>query len=452
MPLIGAVADDLTGATTTGVLLARSKARTAVYFNETAAQNAKDASALDAILISSNSRPLKPAEAYDKVYSATTALLNMGVKYFTKRIDTTLRGGVGVEIDAMLDAIEKFGVKDTVAIVVPAMPQSRRILVGGYSVIDGTALINTPVAQDVRTPVYENYIPRLIDGQSRKKVGLVELGTVLKGVNDIKRKLKAQRQDGCEVIVVDAITLEDVETIATACVELKWNVLSVDPGPFTAKLAFCRGLIREEEPNIPTETLDGTGKTVLIAAGSASPITKKQMAVLTEDDRHKRVSVEPIPLINGGEEARQEIMRAVVEGVKLIETCQPRAILFETALHGTLLNLDDEDEKRGYRGGQSADNINACLGEIIKEMLAKVGRERIAGLYTTGGDTMVNVCTALGVQCLEVVDYVIAQTDVGRMLGNEYEGMPIVGKGGLTGNNQTACDIVDRLFREATRK
>ena len=37
MPLIGSVADDLTGATTTGVLLARSKARTAVFFNVEAA-------------------------------------------------------------------------------------------------------------------------------------------------------------------------------------------------------------------------------------------------------------------------------------------------------------------------------------------------------------------------------------------------------------------------------
>mgnify|MGYP000458909104 CR=1 FL=1 len=42
MPLIGAVADDLTGATTTGVLLARSKARTAVFFNEEAAQKERD--------------------------------------------------------------------------------------------------------------------------------------------------------------------------------------------------------------------------------------------------------------------------------------------------------------------------------------------------------------------------------------------------------------------------
>lgn len=43
MPLIGAVADDLTGATTTGVLLARSKARTAVFFNEEAAKKRQPA-------------------------------------------------------------------------------------------------------------------------------------------------------------------------------------------------------------------------------------------------------------------------------------------------------------------------------------------------------------------------------------------------------------------------
>ena len=74
MPLIGAVADDLTGATTTGVLLARSKARTAVFFNEEAAQEARETASLDAILISSNSRPLPKEEAYDKVKSATNAL------------------------------------------------------------------------------------------------------------------------------------------------------------------------------------------------------------------------------------------------------------------------------------------------------------------------------------------------------------------------------------------
>ena len=139
MPLIGSVADDLTGATTTGVLLARSKARTAVFFNVDAAVKGEGTDELDAILISSNSRALPANEAYEKVKTAAEALKGMGVKYFQKRIDTTLRGGVGVEIDAILDVLPE----GTVAVVVPAMPQSRRILVGGYSVIDGVALINT---------------------------------------------------------------------------------------------------------------------------------------------------------------------------------------------------------------------------------------------------------------------------------------------------------------------
>ena len=447
MPLIGAVADDLTGATTTGVLLARSKARTAVFFNEEAAEKTEGIDELDAILISSNSRPLPANEAYDKVKSATIALKKMGVEYFSKRIDTTLRGGVGVEIDAMLDQMKE----GTVAVVVPAMPQSRRILVGGYSVIDGVALINTPVAQDVRTPVKENYIPRLLEGQTRRKVGLVTLDKVLAGEEVIEEALAEQKKAGCEVIVVDGITLEDVENIAKACISLRWDVVAVDPGPFTSKLAFYRELISAEEPNIPPQA-DEAGKTVLIAAGSATPVTKKQMEILCQDPRHVRVSVEPLPLIEGGDVALDEVFKAVNKAAELLESDnQPRAILFETALHGELLNLDEEDNKRHYAGGMSANRINAGLGMIISQLLEKVGKEKVAGLYTTGGDTMVNVCYQLGVECIEVMDYVIPQTDLGRLVGSKYSGLPVVGKGGLTGNDNTACDIVSRLFRESAR-
>ena len=447
MPLIGAVADDLTGATTTGVLLARSKARTAVFFNEEAAVKAEGVEDLDAILISSNSRPLPANEAYEKVKSATAALKRMGVKYFSKRIDTTLRGGVGVEIDAMMDVVGD----DAVAVVVPAMPQSRRILVGGYSVIDGVALINTPVAQDVRTPVKENYIPRLLGQQTRRNVNLVTLDEVLEGEEAIRDALEAAREAGGEVIIVDAITIEDVEEIAKACIELKWNVIAVDPGPFTSKLAYYRDLIGQEEPNIPPEA-EEDGRTVLIAAGSATPVTKKQMEVLCEDPRHVRISVDPVALIEGGDAALDEAFRAVHKAEDLLNSENPpRAILFETALHGELLNLAEEDSKRHYAEGMSADRINAGLGTIISQLLQLCGREKVAGLYTTGGDTMVNVCYQLGVECIEVMDYVIPQTDIGRLVGS-YDGLPIVGKGGLTGNDRTACDIVDRLFREAARK
>ncbi len=446
MPKIGAVADDLTGATTTGVLLARSKARTAVFFNEQAALKAEDMDELDAILISSNSRPYSADDAYKSVTEATQALQNMGVRYYSKRIDTTLRGGVGVEIDAMMDVIKD----DVIAVVVPAMPQSRRIVVGGYSIIDSVALIRTPVAQDVRTPVKENFVPRLLRKQSNRQLGLVKLDTVLKGPTAIAKKLLKRRMNGDEIIVVDAVSIEDVEAIAQACVQLRWNVLAVDPGPFTAKLAYCRGLIQAEEPNIPENTVDGQGKTVICVAGSATPVTKRQMEVLCEDPRHARVSIDPVQLINGGAAGEAETENTANKIIALLSQPEPpRAILMETALHGVLLNLDKEDSERNYYNGQCADMINAYLGEMVKRVLTRK-RGQIAGLYCTGGDTEVNVCNALGVQCLEVVDYVIAQTDIGRLTG-EYKGIPIIGKGGLTGTDNIVLDIVDRLFKEAAR-
>lgn len=371
----------------------------------------------------------------------------MGVVYFSKRIDTTLRGGIGTEINAMLDVMGG----DAVAVVVPSMPQSRRIVVGGYSVIDGVALPNTPVAQDVRTPVHECSVPRLLEEQTGCKIGLLPLGTVLKGRGCIAEELARQRTLGYQVIVVDAITLEDIEEIAAACVSLDWNVLAVDPGAFTAKLAYCRGLTSPEAPNVPEKTADGTGKTVLIAAGSATPVTKKQMAVLCQDPRHLQVSVNPVPLIDGSRSAEKEVERAVGQIMALLEqTVPPRAILIETALHNDILDLSQEDRKRGYANGMSADRINGGLGAIVQMVLEQAGRDRIAGLYTTGGDTMVSICFQLGTECLEMLDYVIAQTDVGRMCG-KYQGMPIIGKGGLTGHDTIVPEIVDRLFREAAR-
>ena len=357
-----------------------------------------------------------------------------------------MRGGIGVEIDAMLDYMDE----GTVAVVVPAMPQSKRILVGGYSIIDSVALVDTPVAQDVRTPVLENYIPKLLDGQSRRKIGCVTLESILSGKIETKKALKTARHNGADIIVVDAVTLDHIELIAKACLELKWNILAVDPGPFTSKLAFCPKLIHEEKDNIPIETADETGKFVLIAAGSATPVTKKQMEVLCQDNRHKRISINPISLIDVGDVALAEIDITLNHVRSVFENENPRVILLETALHNELLNLDIEDKKRGYASGMSANRINSGLGNIVARIIEDLGRDKIAGIYTTGGDTMVNVCYQLEAECIEVLDYVIPQTDVCRMLG-KYQGMPIIGKGGLTGNESIVLDIVDRLFKESSR-
>ena len=65
---------------------------------------------------------------------------------------------------------------------------------------------------------------------------------------------------------------------------------------------------------------------------------------------------------------------------------------------------------------------------------------------------MVNVCYQLGVECIEVLDYVIPQTDIGRLIGSLYSGLPVVGKVDLPVMTIRHANIVTRLFNEAARK
>lgn len=441
---LGIVADDLTGATTLGVVLARSGIKTAAFF-DTDSFTASE-STWQAMVISSDSRPLPKAEAQSRVRNATQMLQARGARYFTKRVDTTLRGGIGFEIDAMLEVLPQ----ETVAVVVPAMPQSRRILVGGYSVIDSIALSCTDVAKDVRTPVTETFVPDLLRAQTHHQVSHIPLSCVLKGHDCIGEALIAQQQAGSRVIVVDAISLNDVENIAQAVVNLNWNVLAVDPGPFTERLAWARGMVhndgRSEKPSLPKSQQQGS---IIAVAGSATPVTKRQLKALIEhDERVCHIPVDAELLLDKEHAADIEVERVVLQAQECVRNHQNAIFVFESALTGRLLDLNEEEQRFGLAHGEAAENINQGLGNIVKAILRCAGPE-IRGLYMTGGDTMVSVLKQLGASGIEMVDYVIPQTDLVKIIGGEYEGLVCVGKGGLTGPDDVINTIIEHIHREA---
>lgn len=79
-------------------------------------------------------------------------------------------------------------------------------------------------------------------------------------------------------------------------------------------------------------------------------MTKRQLGILLEDQRHVQVSVDPIPLIDGAWEATEEAESAVRRIMELMEGASaPRAVVIETALHGPVLNLAEEDAKGDMR-------------------------------------------------------------------------------------------------------
>lgn len=448
MAVIGVVADDFTGTASAGVLVARSQIKTGLFFDTAAVKRFEGADQLDAIYVSSNSRHLKAEEAYSKVAEATNTLKNMGIKYFSKKIDTTLRGGIGFEVDAMLDTLGN----EMIAVMVTAMPQSHRICVGGYSVIDGIILTETPVSKDVKTPVNESYVLDLVRKQTKRNVDLITLKDVLSGKNELKKRMVESVERGNRILIVDAITLEHIDSIAKACIELNWNILAVDPGAFTMKLLYHRRIAQEERPNIPKNKIKTGGKTVLGFVGSANPATKVQIEKLCGIDcKNKLLSVSPFALIKGGSSGKSEVERVISEIEMLLSGKEkPRAIIVETAMH-TVIDLHEEDKKHGYVKGTASKLLNEGLAKIAEEVLERVGKDRIAGLFLSGGDTMECICREIGVICIRAIDNIVSQIDVGRIIG-KYNGMPLVAKGGFCGDENIGMEIVNRLFLESERE
>lgn len=454
MPTVGIVADDLTGGTTVGALLARRGVPTTVLFGrDDIERDAAGAGAGDAVVVSTDSRAMPPEVAFGRVRAATQALLATGATRLSKRIDTTCRGGIGPEVEGMLSALPD----DHVAVVVPAMPQSRRIVVSGFSLIDSVLLARTDVAKDVRTPVTESHLPTLLRRQLTVPLGQVLIATVLAGAPAVAADLSRQRAEGARVFLVDATSLDDVETIAEAVVGLGWDVVCVDPGPFTEAMALRSGSVTagevvERSVRPDPEPRPGDDGTVVVVAGSATRVTHEQIARVRAAEGTATIGIDVVGLLSpAGPEAEEQ---RAVEAARRLAALDPAprvvVVAFDSVVTGQVQDPAELRRSSGLTATQIATRLADRLGRISRLVADELG-PGVAGFYLTGGDIMVRSVGALGARGVTLVDFVIPQVDQGALVGGPYDGLPVVCKGGLTGAPDTAVCAVNRIFDERIR-
>ena len=176
MPQCIVVADDLTGANATGVLLKKMNYQTYTVMNSERLELALFDSC-DCVMYPTDSRGVSSSLAYNRVYNVTNLLKEDGVKVYAKRIDSTMRGNVGSETDAILDALGD----DYIAIAAPCFPASGRIVIGGYMLVKGLPLHKTEVALDPKTPVTVSDVKQIFEQQSKYPVGSILMNDMMNG-------------------------------------------------------------------------------------------------------------------------------------------------------------------------------------------------------------------------------------------------------------------------------
>ncbi len=90
-------------------------------------------------------------------------------------------------------------------------------------------------------PITDSHVPSILQKQSYHKVTHITLSCVLQGQLALREQLVQQIEEGSRIIVIDAISNEDIDVIAEAMMTIKdFDVMPVDPGPLTAAYGYAK--------------------------------------------------------------------------------------------------------------------------------------------------------------------------------------------------------------------
>ncbi len=427
------IADDLTGANATGVLLKKMNYEAYTVMN-TERIELSTLTDCDCVLYPTDSRGIEPKMAYNRVYNVCSLLKEDDVKVYSKRIDSTLRGNLGSETDAMLDCLGD----DYIAVAAPCFPSSGRIVAGGYMLVGGLPLHKTDIAIDPKTPVKISEVAVLFDEQSRYKVSSIQLKDLMHGKHYLADLMNQCVLSGSRIIVLDCITQEDLDLIADAVITSGLKVVAVDPGVFTATLA--RKLITPSQKKEKSK--------ILAVVGSVNPNTTAQMKELWLSQRTYNVFVNTRELLESKGRREAETSRVAEE---ILNECGRNAVCTVT---GDGIYPENRIDFKPYmeRYNCSMDEVTGMINGAFAEITYRIFKAEptFRGLYTSGGDVTVAVCERFNTAGLSLKDEVLPLAAYGQFLKGEFEGVHIITKGGSQGGrdaiNQCITYLKEKLF------
>ena len=154
------IADDFTGALDTGVQFAARGAATSVI-TDPAFDFAGADDGLQVLVMDAETRHLRPEQAYSVVRKAAEHALAAGVCCIYKKTDSALRGNIGAELTAVVDAAGT----DRLPFI-PAFPKMNRITRDGVHLIDGVPVAQSVFGQDPFDPVRHSRVSDVLHEQS----------------------------------------------------------------------------------------------------------------------------------------------------------------------------------------------------------------------------------------------------------------------------------------------
>jgi 3-dehydrotetronate 4-kinase len=373
--LLGCIADDFTGATDLASNLVRAGMRALQTIGVPAGR--LDAS-VEAVVVALKSRTIAPAEAVAQSLAALRWLQGQGARqiYFKycSTFDSTAEGNIGPVTEALMDAM---GCGFTIA--TPAFPDNQRTVFKGY-LFAGDGLLNESGMQNhPLTPMTDPNLVRVLQAQTRRRVGLIDYRVVARGAPAIRERMAQLQAEGVGLAIVDALSNDDLLRLGPALADMP--LVTAGSG-VAVGLAANFGLA----PSAEASALPVAGGRQAIVSGSCSLATNRQVAHFIAAGR-PAWAVDALQVAAGVDVVAQALAWAgpLLEGgpVLIYSTADPAAV----------------------KAVQARLGVDAA-GALVEQALAAIARglvERgVRQLVVAGGETSGACVQALGVVQLQI--------------------------------------------------
>jgi uncharacterized protein YgbK (DUF1537 family) len=376
--LLGCIADDFTGATDLANMLVRGGMRTIQAIGVPTAPLSQE---VDAVVVALKSRTIAPAEAVAQSLAALGWLRQTGCAQFyfkyCSTFDSTPRGNIGPVTDALMDAL---GTDFTIAC--PAFPEAGRTICRGYLFVGDQLLSESGMKDHPLTPMTDANLVRVLEPQTRTKVGLIRYDSLARGAPRVREEMAALRRQGVGIAIADALGQSDLDCLVEACSQLP--LMTAGSGVGLAIAEYHRRCGRLAHAAVAARLPQVHGKAAVLS-GSCSQATNEQVADWMRSRPGFRIDPRKLaagqPVVGEALAWAQEQLRS------------GPVLIYATSV--------PEDVKSVQRelGSERA-------GALLEEALARIGKELVTAgvnkLIVAGGETAGAVVGALGIRTLRI--------------------------------------------------
>lgn len=376
MTLLGAIADDFTGATDLAGLLARSGVPVSLRLGVPDTPPA-DTAPFEVIALKCRTEPVDKAVADCR--AALAWLQKAGAQRFfwkyCSTFDSTPEGNIGPVAEALMADL---GADQT--IYCPAFPENGRSIFMGNLFVGRQPLAESPMKDHPLTPMTDSNLMRLLEPQVTRPVGLADRLTVARGAEALRAELARLADEGVAHVVIDAVANEDLYTIAEACRDMPLMTGGSAVAMPLPKLWMQDGALKADTARAPEQI--GPGAVVL--SGSCSAMTRKQVEAYQATGA-PAYRLDPVKLDEEGPQKALDWLAA--------QDLEAAPLVYATA---------EPDQVRAAQAALGREEAGAVVERALAK-LAVAARDRGARrVVVAGGETSGAVAQALRIDRLDI--------------------------------------------------